>query len=67
LLANQLEGVASHPADARFNTHVEFIPLGLEQSAMIARLKNAQLKTIKSRPVRRSRLKIPVPVASCNA
>jgi hypothetical protein len=41
LFANQLECLASHQADARFDTHVEFIPFGLEQSAMIARLKNA--------------------------
>jgi hypothetical protein len=36
--------LATHQGDARLNTHVEN-PFGVQQSAMIARLKNAQLKT----------------------
>jgi hypothetical protein len=39
LFANQLECLATHQCDARFNTHVEFYPFGLQQSAMMARLK----------------------------
>ena len=50
LFANRLEGLPVNQGDARFKTHVfqnlcRIYPFGLQQSAMIARLQNAQLKT----------------------